>query len=34
MMGMNLKIYLSVEKMPHPNNYNPMGMGGWQETEE
>jgi hypothetical protein len=34
MMGMTLKIYFYVDKMPHPNYYYPMGMGGWQETEE
>jgi len=34
MMGMTVKIYPYVDKMPCPNYSNPMGMGGWQETEE
>jgi hypothetical protein len=33
-MGMTLKNDIYVDKMPHPNNYHPKAMGGWQETEE
>ena len=34
MIGMTLKICFYGDKMPHPNNFNRTGMGGWQETEE
>jgi hypothetical protein len=33
-MGMPLKNYIYVDKMPHLDYYSPLGMGGWQETEE
>jgi hypothetical protein len=33
-MGMNLTISTYVDKMPHLIYFDPMGMGGWQETEE
>jgi hypothetical protein len=34
MTGMTLTIFIYVDKMPHLDYCNPMGMGGWQETEE